>query len=84
MEDENVYQWYIMKCPPRPGESNKFIGPFKTMEERDAECIRLQKEEDSETSFIPNKRMSRAAYSYWRCNVLDEAATANRRLKKAA
>lgn len=84
MEDDNVYQWYIMKCSPSPSESHKFIGPFENIDERDAECIRLQNEENEKTSRIPNKRMSTAAYSYWRCNVLDHAASANRRMKKVA
>jgi len=83
MDEEGIYHWYIMKCPPRPGEPNKLIGPYDSIEERDAEVIRLQAEEDKETAFIPNKRMSRAAYSYWRCNVKDTAAEANARIAKA-
>ena len=82
--EEQKYDYYIMELSPQVDVKQKLIGPFKTIEERDAECARLTKEEDARTCRLPNgKRMSRKGISYFRTNVIWKEAE-EKNVKKAA
>lgn len=59
---------FIMVVHPFSGKENEFIGPFKTMEERDKECVELTKKEKEKTERKFN-RMSRTPVSYYRTEV---------------
>lgn len=82
--EEQKYDYYIMELSPEVGVKQKLIGPFKRIEERDEECLRLQQEEDANTCRLPNgKRMSKKAKSFYRTNVIIKEAD-SKNVKRAA
>lgn len=69
-----------MECNPNPNIKENLIGPFKTIEDRDSECSRLEKEEYGRTRRRIN-RMTMQRKSYFRTNVVIRE---DEQIKKAA
>lgn len=71
MSETQKYDYCILKCSPDHDVKQEIIGPFDTIKERDAECVRLTKEEHERTKRLPNgKRMTKQSHSFYRANVI--------------
>ena len=77
--NENIRHWGILEISPGLTENNKaiqrLIGPFESKDERDSECIRLNKKQEG-IKYALRK-------SYYRANCINSAADANDRIKQS-